>query len=45
MDFETIAARLYVGITGKSTENCEWYEGILGDAIAEYEEAIADAAR
>jgi hypothetical protein len=34
--------RLLVGVTGKSTPLCEWYEGILADATAECESALAE---
>lgn len=37
-------ARLNVGLTGASTPDCEWYEGIMGDAASELEtlQAIID---
>lgn len=34
--------RLIVGITGKDSETCDWYEGILYDAISELREDLAD---
>lgn len=33
---KAIAERMYVGITGQSTETCEWYKGIALDAATEY---------
>lgn len=33
--------RLLVGLTGQSTQNCEWYEGIKEDAIDELTAALA----
>lgn len=33
--------RLMVGVTRKSTANCDWYDGIKYDALAEARDLIA----
>lgn len=35
--FARAIARLNVGLSGNSTPDCEWYEGIAGDAATELE--------
>ncbi len=39
-DIEQAYRRLMVGITKKDTPTCDYYEGILGDAIDELREAL-----
>lgn len=36
---ERAMARLKVGLDGQSTPDCEWYDGILEDALDELQRA------
>ena len=42
-DVISALARLVVGVTKQSSTTCDWYEGILGDALDEAQQAIAHA--